>query len=61
MVLTLPAVKVFAPDWDIEKMECWRNGRTDHQLKVDYQRFIWNRYNTLIPLDEIHVGHKRAA
>jgi hypothetical protein len=61
MVLTLPAVKVFSPIHNVEMMECWRNGRTDHQLRVDYQRFIWNRYSVLIPLDEIQVGHKRAA
>ena len=61
MVLTLPCVKVFAPLWDVETIRCWRNCRTDQQLRTDYQKFVWDRYSVLIPLDEIHVGHKMAA
>ena len=57
-------VVVHAPSYSsfVDGMACWRRKRTDDQLKREFQRQVYQKYDLLIPLSEITVGgYRRAA
>ena len=63
MILTLEVeVVVSAPSFnDVPAYAVWPKGRTNLELKRDFQKYAWETYEEYIPLNHIRIGDKRPA